>query len=265
VSEQTTAPTAAAEGPGRIDTLLGGRVRLRQPASGYRAAIDPVFLAAAVPADAGEKLVELGCGVGAAALCLLDRMAREDHEDLSVTGLEIQPDLADLARENAEANGLDRRFRIIRGDIKTPPPVLGPLSFDGAFFNPPYHPIETSRASEDPGRALANQEAAGTLEDWLAAALKLLKPKGHLTLIHRADRLAEILSGLQGRAGAIAVLPLHPKPGGPAKRVLVSARKHSGAPLRLLPGLPVHGDDGSYSEVAEAILRDGASIALEGP
>lgn len=253
-----------AEASGQVDTLLGGRVRLRQPSTGYRAAIDPVFLAAAVPARAGERLVELGCGVGAAALCLLDRLGRQGAEGVTVTGLEIQPDLADLARENSQANGLDKRFRIIRGDIKAPPTVLEPISYDGVFFNPPYHPLETSRTSDDPARALANQEAAGTLEDWLAAALKLLRPKGHLTLIHRADRLAEILSDLQGRAGAIAVLPLHPKPGGPAKRVLVCARKQSGAPLRLLPGLPVHADDGSYSEVAQAVLCDGAAIALEG-
>jgi tRNA1(Val) A37 N6-methylase TrmN6 len=232
-----------AEASGQVDTLLGGRVRLRQPSTGYRAAIDPVFLAAAVPARAGERLVELGCGVGAAALCLLDRLGRQGAEGVTVTGLEIQPDLADLARENSQANGLDKRFRIIRGDIKAPPTVLEPISYDGVFFNPPYHPLETSRTSDDPARALANQEAAGTLEDWLAAALKLLRPKGHLTLIHRADRLAEILSD---------------------KRVLVSARKQSGAPLRLLPGLPVHADDGSYSEVAQAVLCDGAAIALEG-
>jgi SAM-dependent methyltransferase len=170
--------------------LLDGRVRLRQPQTGYRAAIDPIFLAAVVPAREDERLLELGCGVAAAALCLLDRMERQGAAGVTVTGLEIQGSLADLARLNAAANGREKDFRILRGDIKAPPPVLAPVSFDGVFFNPPYHPVETSRASSDPARATANQETAGTLEDWLAAALKLLKPKGHLTLIHRADRLA---------------------------------------------------------------------------
>ena len=246
----------------RVDALLGGRVRLRQPAGGYRAAIDPVFLAAAVPAGAGQRLLELGCGAGAAALCLLNRLEREDIAGTTVTGLEIQADLADLARSNAAENGRGKSFRVIRGDITAPPPVLEPVSFDGVYFNPPYHPLDSSRTSEDPSKALANQETAGTLEDWLAAALKLLKPKGHLSLIHRADRLAEILSGLEGRAGAIAVLSLHPKPGAPAKRVLVSARKRSGAPLRLLPGLVVHREDGTYGKTAEAVLRDGAGLAI---
>ena len=262
MTERRARPASAAAGPATLDALLDGRVRLRQPATGYRAAIDPVFLAAAVPACAGERLLELGCGVGAAALCLLDRLDRQGAEGVSITGLEIQPDLAELARVNAGANGRDKWFRIIRGDIKAPPPLLVPVSYDGVFFNPPYHPLETSRSSDDPARATANQEMAGTLDDWLAAGLKLLKPKGHLTLIHRADRLAEILAGLQGRAGAIGVLPLHPKPGGPAKRVLVCGRKQSRAPLRLLPGLPVHFDDGSCSEVAQAVLRGGAEIPM---
>jgi tRNA1(Val) A37 N6-methylase TrmN6 len=262
VSELGSRPPDPADAAGRVDTLLDGRVRLRQPQTGYRTAIDPIFLAAAVPARADERLLELGCGVAAAALCLLDRMERQGAAGVTVTGLEIQGGLADLARLNAAANGREKDFRILRGDIKAPPPVLAPVSFDGVFFNPPYHPVETSRASSDPARATANQETAGTLEDWLAAALKLLKPKGHLTLIHRADRLAEILVGLQGRAGAIGILPLHPKPVSPAKRILVCALKHSRAPMRLLPGMVVHRADGSYSEGAQAVLRAGAGISL---
>jgi len=262
VTEQSPRPPERPDASGRVDDLLGGRVHLRQPQTGYRTAIDPVFLAAAVPARAGERLLELGCGVAAAALCLLDRVERQGAERVTVTGLEIQTSLADLARLNAAANGREKGFRILRGDIKAPPPVLEPVSFDGVYFNPPYHPVVSTQASRDPSRATANQEGAGTLDDWLAAALKLLKPKGHLTLIQRADRLGEIIAGLQGRAGAIGILPLHSKPASPAKRILVCALKHSRAPMRLMPGMVVHRADGSYSEGAQAVLRDGAGISL---
>lgn len=238
------------------DSLLGGRVRLRQPARGYRAAIDPVLLAAAVPAREGDRVLDLGCGVGAAALCLLARVP-----GVSVTGLELQGALARLAAANAELNGLGGRFTVIEGDVLAPPPGLAPGGFDRAMLNPPYLAAGTSRPPDDRAHDLATREAAARLTDWLDAALVLLRPKGSLTVIHRADRLDALLAGLQGKAGEVRVFPLWPASGSPAKRVVVAARKSVAGPLALSAGLVLHNSDGRFTRQAEAVLR--AAAALE--
>ncbi|MBI1779155.1 MAG: methyltransferase [Proteobacteria bacterium] len=237
------------------DRLLGGRVRLTQPKAGYRAAIDPVLLAAAVEAEPGESVLDLGIGAGAAALCLAARVP-----GLRIVGLEVQSELARLARLNAALNGIDD-LTVFDGSLRDPPPALAGQRFDHVIANPPY--LEAERASEgpSPGKRAATVEGA-SLEEWLAFALALAAPKASLTVIHRADRLADLLAGLERGAGAIAVMPLWPKAGRPAKRVIVSARRGSRAALRLLPGIVLHQADGRFTAAAEAILRDAHPLSL---
>lgn len=245
-----------------LDRFLGGRLSLLQPLQGYRAAVDAPLLAAAVAVRPGDKLAELGCGVGAASFCLLTRLREAGIEGVSVTGLELQPALADLAGRNAQDNDFQAAFRVIRGDLAKPPPLLAPHAFDGVFFNPPYQRADQGRASPHVSRALADCEGAQGLADWLQAALRLLKPKGQLTLIQRADRLGELLAALEGRVGGIVLLPLFPGGGRPAKRILLAATKDSRAPLTLLPGLTLHDNNGRYTPAAARLLRDGAALCL---
>ena len=219
------------------DALLDGRVRLVQPADGYRVAIDPVFLAAAVPAADADAVLDVGAGVGAAALCLASRVA-----GVKVTGLEAQPDLVRLAAANAQANGCADRVAFVEGDLRHPPAAMKAGSFDHVMANPPFSEAERGRRPQNASRAAATVEGA-SLEEWLGFCLGLVRPEGSVTIIHRADRLDGVLAGLAG-AGAIAVYPLWPGPLGPgpaagdrpAKRVVVRGRKGSRAPLRLLPG-----------------------------
>jgi tRNA1(Val) A37 N6-methylase TrmN6 len=235
------------------DYFLDGRLAIRQPVDGYRAGSDPLFLAAAVPAQAGERVLDLGCGVGTASLCLLARVA-----GVQVTGLELQPALAELARANAHANGL--ALEVAEGCITRPPPGVSMHSFDHVITNPPwYEPGTISRPA-------AESKAIGHLEEvdlatWLKQAVRFLKPKGRLFVVHRADRLGDILAGLHPlKVGEIRVVPLWPKPGRPAGRVVVMARKDSRAPLEVLPGLVLHHPSGSYTDNADEILRQGAPL-----
>jgi tRNA1(Val) A37 N6-methylase TrmN6 len=244
--------------------LLGGRVRLRQPAVGYRVAIDPVLLSAAVPAEDGQIALDVGAGVGAAALCLAARVM-----GARVVGLEMQRELARLAAENVEANGLEDRVDMLIGDLKRPPPRLGPRSFDHVFANPPYQEAERTSPSPNPIKAAATVEGEARLADWLAFCLTMVKTGGTVTVIHRPDRLPEILGSLRDRTGGIGVFPVWPRDpvfdgGMQAKRVIVQARVGSNAPMRLLGGLVVHEPDGTYTDAAEAVLRKGQPLALDG-
>jgi len=245
--------TPAEVGP-RESALLGGRLRLLQPVRGYRVAIDPPLLAAAVPARPGERLLELGCGSGAAALCLLARVP-----GCRVTGLELNPELAALARRNAALNQSD--FEVVEGDLLAPPAALA-ARYDQVLMNPPFLPAAAATASGSGTRAAANLEGVAALADWIAAALARLDHDGRLTLIHRADRLDEILALLRGRAGALRILPLWPAAGRPAKRVLVAARKGRRTGPVLLPGLILHEPDGRFTAEAEAVLRGAAMLEL---
>lgn len=226
-----------------------------QPRKGYRAATDPVFLAAACPAKTGESVLELGCGVGVAALCLIARVG-----DLHVTGVERQAAYADLARRNG--------LQVIEADLQALPADLRQRSFDHVIANPPYYGPGT--ASGDAGRDAALREET-PLADWCAVAKARLKPGGWLTMIHMAERLPDLLGALAGAGagagfGSISVLPLTPRAGRDAGRVVLRARKGAKGPFRLLSPLIIHdgaahhadGDD--YCATARAVLRDGAPL-----
>lgn len=240
------------------DSLLGGRIRLLQPADGYRAAIDPVLLAAAVDPAGGREVLELGCGSGAASLCLLRRCP-----ELEVTGLELDPGSAGLARRSAALNGLEDRFRVVEGDLLAPPPAIAGRRFDQAICNPPYNLGTAATASPKAAVARAHAEGTAALADWIGAALSAVKPKGRLTLIHRADRLGDLLALLRGRAGEIVVFPLWPGNAKPAKRVLLRARAGMATPMKLAAGLTLHGAEGVFTPEAEAVLRHAAALSLE--
>lgn len=237
------------------DLFLDGAVRVRQSAAGYRAGADAVFLAAALDAKPGDALLELGCGAGAALL-----MAAHRHPDCRFTGLERDPEAAALARENAAANGMADRVEIVAGDVESPPEALRTRRFDHVFFNPPFYAPGEGRAPA-PERRGAYLEGEGGLAAWIDLALRRAGDSGRVTLIHRAERLDEILALLRGRAGALAIKPLAPSADAAATRVIVSAKKGSGAPLRLLPPLVLHADS-AHSAAADAILRGRASLDL---
>ncbi len=240
------------------DAILGGRLVLRQPREGFRVAINSVLLAAAVPAHTGDVVLEPGTGVGAAAFCLLSRVP-----DCRVVGLELQPPLAALARDNAARNGLADRFEVTIGDVATPSAQIGAGRFHHVMMNPPYLDPTRSRAPRTPANAASMVEGAAPLARWIALALRALRAKGTLTLIHRADRLPDIVAALDGKAGGIVVFPLWPEAQrNQAIRVIVQARKGSGAPFRLAGGLVLHESDGAYTRAAEAVLRGGAPLDI---
>jgi tRNA1(Val) A37 N6-methylase TrmN6 len=248
----STAATAFTE-----DRLLGGRVRLRQPAAGYRVAIDPVFLAAAVPAEPHQTILDVGCGAGAAMLCLAARVPQS-----RLVGLEMQRDLVRLAGDNAVLNCMEARVSAMIGDLLHAPPRLSPGAFDHVMANPPY--LERGRATTAslPNKAVATIEGDADLATWVRFALAMARPKGSVTFIHRADRVDVLLAEIAGRAGEVVVYPLWPGPGKSAVRVLVRARKQSAAPARLAPGLVLHGPDGQLAPAAEAVLREGRGLEL---
>ncbi|WP_448191144.1 tRNA1(Val) (adenine(37)-N6)-methyltransferase [Azospirillum sp. sgz301742] len=245
---------AAAEGE---DTLLGGRVRIAQPPDGYRAAIDPVLLAACTAAEPGERVLDVGAGTGAASLCLATRVP-----ECRVVGLEKYAEVAAYARHNIELNGLPGRTWVVVADLLSPPLTVAPASFDRVMMNPPYLRADAATAPPDPWKAVANVEGEATLAHWIAFAATMLKARGMLTLVHRADRVDEILALLHGRFGGTVLFPLWPRAGEAAKRVLVSAQRDSKAPMRLAAGMVLHEADGSYTTAAERVLRDAEGLPL---
>ena len=244
------------EPPFTEDRLLGGRIRLRQPAAGYRAAIDPVFLAAAVPAEPHQLVLDVGCGAGAAMLCLA---ARVPHSRL--VGLEMQRDLVRLAGDNIILNGLEARASVMIGDLLRPPPRLSPGAFDHVMSNPPF--LRRGHTETGSGaKSAATVEGEAELGDWVRFSLAMVRSKGSVTFVHRADRIDALLGQLAGRAGEIVVFPLWPGPGKAASRILVRARKQVAAPARVAAGLILHETDGRLSPGAEGVLREGQGLDL---
>ncbi len=224
------------------DLLLGGRVRLAQPAEGLRAAVDAVLLAAAVQARPGDAVLELGCGTGAAFLCLAARVP-----GVVVTGVELDPALAGLARGNAAQAGV--AGSILAQDIRVPVPPCR-----HAFANPPYWPGGT--ASPHPGRRGAAHEGEAGLQDWAGALARGLERRGTATLVLPAQRFSLGAAALRAAGcGTVTLLPLWPRAGQKAKRVILQAIKGGRGPDRMLPGLVLHQADGAFTPEAEAVLR----------
>lgn len=237
------------------ETFLGGRVTARQPESGYRAAMDTVLLGAAVTVRPGERALELGCGSAAALL-----IAAERNGEAEFAGLERAPDALSLARENVASNGCHDRITVTEGDVATLPTALCD-AFDHVFFNPPFFEDETAlRPPKDPARRAAFLTGDAGLPVWIAAALRSLRGRGRLTLIHRAERLGDILAAIEGRAGGAQVLPVHPRADAPARRVLVRARKGVRSPLTLLPPFVLHREDGVWTPEALAVQEGRAGL-----
>ncbi len=249
----TVAPFPEFEGAAVENALLGGRVRLRQPARGYRAGMDAALLAAAAAAEPGQRLIEAGCGAGAVLMQIAAR-----RPGAALTGLERDPAMAALARENAALNGADAR--IVEGDVAAGFRALDLPPFDWAVSNPPFF--------DDPGALRAPAEgkrgawmADDGLKAWTAFLLKSVREGGRIVVIHRADRLADLLALLGETAGSFAVRGVHPYADEPAKRVLVQAIKTGKAPLRLLPPLVLHDRSGAkHTAEAEAVLRGEAGL-----
>ena len=239
--------------------LLGGRVRCFQPTSGYRSAIDPVFLAASVGAEAGQTVLDVGTGAGAAALCLATRV-----DGVCVIGLEQQPEMADLAVRGVEASGLAARVEVVVGDLLEPPGELAPGGFDHVFANPPYGEAGRENPPPDPTKAASTVAGVARLADWLAFCGRMVRDGGSVTIVHRAERVGEILALMGAILGGLVVFPLWPGETRekPAKRVLVQGRKGVKTPLTMAPGLVLCTAEGSYTREAEAVLRHGTPLAL---
>jgi tRNA1(Val) A37 N6-methylase TrmN6 len=239
------------------NTLLGGRVRLRQPAKGYRAGMDAALLAAAVAARPGDRVFEAGCGAGAVLMQIAAR-----RTGVVLAGLEREPPAADLARQNAELNDAGDRATIVTGDVAAGFKALDLPAFDWAVSNPPFFDDETALRAPAPGKRAAWIADDG-LTAWTGILMAAVKDGGRILMIHRADRLADILSLLGDKCGSFAILPIQPFADQPAKRVLVRAIKRGKAPLVLLPVLVLHDRSGAkHTAEAEAILRGEAGLEV---
>lgn len=234
------------------DAVLGGRIRVRQPAHGYRVNVDTLLLAAAVEARDGMRLMEAGCGVGAALLAVAIR-----NENISLLGVERETNIAEVARENVALNAMTQRIEIASGDALDKKANYG--VFDGVFFNPPFDKHGEGAAPAETRRHAYIADAS--IDVWIAALADRLTGGGALTLIHRAAKLPEILAAIEGRLGGIEVIPIRPRATEPAKRVIIRARKGSRAPLRLLRGLDMHDASGAkYTPETDAILKGAAAL-----
>ena len=240
-----------------LDSILGGRVRLLQPPRGYRAAIDPVLLAAAVPALPGMRVLDLGTGTGAAALCLAARVP-----GVHVTGIEQDPVVAAAARAGVAASGLSDWVAVLTSDLALWPAGLPMGGFNHVIANPPFLISGAATPPPDRQKRDANVEQGARLEAWVATARRALRPRGGLTLIHRADRFDYVIRALGASFGDIHLFPLWPRVGTGARRILVHARLGGRGPARIAAGLVLHEANGEYTAAAQAVLRDGQAISL---
>lgn len=249
-----------------LDGFLDHRLLIRQPASGaHRAGLDAVLLAASVPSAARGHVVDLGAGVGVAGLAVAARLT-----EVRVTLVEIDPVAAALARANGEENAaaVGDRAAVVEGDalvaVGLAAAGLGTHSADVTILNPPFHPADRGRPSPAAARALAHLARPDDLSRWLTAAARLTHPKGLMVMIHRADELARILGAIGTRFGSLEILPVHPREGEPAHRLIVRGRPQGRAPLKLLPGFMLHEADGRFTAAADAVLRGGGLDAAFG-
>lgn len=240
------------------NAFLGGRLQILQPRDGYRAGIDPVLLAASVPARAGQSVLELGCGGGTALLCLGARVA-----GLRLTGVERQADYARLAQVNARRNGME--IAVVEADLDDLPTALKSVSFDHVIANPPFFRRDSSHASDNAAREAGRGESL-SLARWVEVAARRLRPGGLASFIQRAERLPELLAACDGRLGSLELLPLCPREGRAARLILLRGRKGGGAafclhaPVVLHRGTRHERDGEDYSPMISDVLRNGAAL-----
>lgn len=242
------------------DAFLGGRLRLRQPASGHRAGHDAILLAAATAARPGQRIVDFGAGVGTAGLAVARRVG-----GIELVSVEIDPALASLASVNAASNGIDASVVTLDLDANAGAFAavgLGPDSVDGVLTNPPFNDPARQQPSPENARRVAHAATAATLENWIHAARRVLKPGGALTLIWRAEGLTDVLACLARGFGGVALQPVHGKADAPAIRILVRAIKGARAPLRIFPGLMLNDAAGVPTPQAIALLSGEAVLPL---
>jgi tRNA1(Val) A37 N6-methylase TrmN6 len=242
-----------------LDTILGGKLRLAQPARGHRAGTDAVLVAAAVPARPGDVIADFGAGVGTAGLAVLVRVPKT-----RAILLELDAETAALAEANILANILHERARSLKVDVADA--GLGPTvslagTVDHIVSNPPFNP-GTGRQSPDEAIVRARVAQEGQIEDWMRAAARVLKPGGSITLIHRPDALQEIFAALARRYGGVTLRFIHAQTADPAVRVLVQARKDSRAPLRVLMPIVLNQPGGGFTPEAAALHNDLAAIEM---
>jgi tRNA1(Val) A37 N6-methylase TrmN6 len=237
------------------DAFLNGRVRAWQPERGFRAGLDSVMLAAAVAATPRQHVCDLGAGAGVAALCLAARVG-----ELHVTGVEIDRDLADLARANAARNAAAASFDVVLADVLKRPRAIARQSFHHVVTNPPFHSVERGTRAPRADKARATSAPARALVEWLRFARALARPKGQVTAILPPEQLPLALEALSPRGLGVELIPLWPKEGAEAKRLIVRTRMNSNAPLRLLQGLVLHDEGGRPTAEAERVLRHGEAL-----
>jgi tRNA1(Val) A37 N6-methylase TrmN6 len=238
-----------------IDSFLGGRIQVCQARQGFRAGLDSVMLAAAVPAKSGDTVCDLGAGVGTASLCLAARVDR-----LHITAVEIDERLAALAQENAERNEGAQSFHVMTADVLKRPRALKRQSFQHVLTNPPYHDIGRGTRAPAAAKARATSSHASDLNAWLRFARTLAHPRGIVTAILPPEQIPQALQALSPDGLGVEIVPLWPKQGAPAKRTIIRVRMNARAPLLLQPGLVLHRPDGKPTEEAEAVLRHAAAL-----
>ena len=240
-----------------VITFLDGQIKTSQ-AEGYRAGLDAVLLAAAVRLKPGGQALELGCGAGTALLC-----TAHHNKGAHFIGLEKHHNVLDIARQNIVRNNMQDRVEGIQGSVRNPPEVLRPDSFDQVFLNPPYFDDPSALRRPKPGKDTAFVNAGLTLKDWIDTALRLTRAKGYITLIQRADRLDDCLAGFYGRAGDIRILPIAPRAGEAAHRIIMRARRNVKTPLVILSPLVIHEAERTFTPEASAIMKGRAQINLD--
>ncbi len=234
------------------DLFLGEKLKVTQPKMGYRAGSDAVFLASFITKNP-KNILDVGCGVGVASLCLMTRLPH-----VHVTGIDCQEHLIHLANQNAQENGFSERSKFLVEDLHKS--TLSPNSFDHVITNPPY--FDTSSPSPDDTRALARCQTNAGLEDWIKFCIRMSKPRGYVSLICPASLLPKALYFMHS-LGEIIIFPLWSREGEPANRILIRGRKDIKSPAKLLPGLILHRSEGGYTEVAHKILWDGMTVLEE--
>ncbi len=253
-NETNHQPTPQAETT--IDDFLGGAIRLIQPKDGYRVSMDTVMLAATVPVKAGETVLEGGVGSAGAALCLARRLP-----GVKVHGIDVQRTMIDLAQQNIACNDLSDFVTVSHQCVTD---LSGPeATYDHVMVNPPYLAEGKAIRPPDRGKGLAHMDSGATLKDWIKFCIYRVKNRGTVSIVYRADRMDEAIAHLYRRVGDLKIMPLWPRAGAPAKRVIIQGRKGVHGAAKLLPGLALHGDVDRYTQEARRILWDGEALSLE--